>query len=782
MKRTYRNILDSVARQKVPDDINLFPNIATKLNQGKHPMQPRLKGLLTVLILLLALIVMTAAGYAYYHWMGDPGLQAVEDAGLVTDLDMTGQPTLLPTTPGTDAPQEGMHLNSSQTLAGVTVTLRWIYMDETRLAFGFDASLPEGMTLAQPSVFFPEIQIEAGVPSEYGIHFDTNQLAIGTYTSYQVIHAADVGGKLNINIDLPLVEGWTTDPALATAVANIHFEVKNVPIFQNQAAGTFQTQSITVNGITVTLESVSFTPSYTTARLCYEHPSDDPNWLITRATVQFGDSQEIDLERITDYYQEYPNLSCVEIGFPLGNSKNTDQLILRVRKLTVIFNGIVDHAPDLRIYAANEELAQYGIEIAPAEPGEERALGGWKYVHCDPDPCGQKDYSPMVTELLEKSFPGPWEFHVDLIGTEDIPGLTTATPIPPTPTTGPFGSRTIDNVNVTLDWIFADSKRVAIGYTITGLSDVPEATGLIGSINLVEKSGEVETGWGGNATLQRVEGKPGVLQGTWSTVFLSPLTKSETSFSIDFTLGSDNQDDFWNVIAGFPISPDATPYPPGVFPPALPDHKIGTFHFDVNAPVYPIMTLKPAQTLVNSFIQMRLEKVEITPSFTTVWLCYSTPSNADWIVARSELQAGNNSVQNDSYRLLYDAFYGGYQGLPPAPTDMPQPETGRCISLDFQLGHANIPGTMTLTIPALELSVPEVIPEDQIQMAQDMLRAQAIEVSYTTFSAAGGGGGGGPIFTKKPGGMTDEQAYQKLMDALGYNYPGPWVFEIQVVP
>jgi hypothetical protein len=139
-------------------------------------------------------------------------------------------------------------------------------------------------------------------------------------------------------------------------------------------------------------------------------------------------------------------------------------------------------------------------------------------------------------------------------------------------------------------------------------------------------------------------------------------------------------------------------------------------------------------------------------------------------------------VQNDSYRLLYDAFYGGYQGLPPAPTDMPQPETGRCISLDFQLGHANIPGTMTLTIPALELSVPEVIPEDQIQMAQDMLRAQAIEVSYTTFSAAGGGGGGGPIFTKKPGGMTDEQAYQKLMDALGYNYPGPWVFEIQVVP
>ncbi len=782
MNRSYRTILDATARPYVPDDLDLFPKIAAKLEKGRYFMQPRTRVGITILLLVLALIVLTTAVYAYYRWIGDPGLQAVQDSGLITDLDIAGQPTIIPVTPGADVPKAATIMETAQTLEGVTVTLRWIYLDETRLAFGFDVhGLPEGLILAQPIVTFPEIHLDAIAPIEYGINFDDNHVAFGTFTSYQVIHAADVSGKLNVTIDLPLVKGQTAHTNQSPVIANFHFEVLNVPVYQGQYLGTFQTQSVAVNGIRVRLESVSVTPSFTSARICYERPSADSVWLILHATLQFGDSREVDSTGL-ELIRSDPQERCDIVNFPLGNSQNADQLILRIRELTVMLDPINDPVPPERIYAANAELARYGIEIAPAAPGEEDGLGGWKYVRCDPDTCGQQDNTLLIIDLLEESFPGPWEFYVDLTRTDDIPGLSTVTPVPPTPATGPLDSRTINDVTVTLDWIFADAKRVAIGYTITGLPDMPEATGLIGNISLAETTGAGETGWGGNATLQRVEGKPGVLQGSVSSVFRGPLTLSDARFIIDITLGSDAPNDFWNVIADFPIPPEATPYPPGVFPPALPDHKIGTFHFDVTAPIYPVQILKPEQMVLANALIMRLEKVEITPSFTTVLLCYPVPSDADWMIARAELKVGGYTAPNNTYTLIYDSNHGGYQDLPPAPLDLPQPEHGRCITLDFFLGHANIPGTITLTIPALEQSVPEGIPEDQIKAAQEKLSAQGIEMRYTIYEFAGGGGGSGPIFTKRPEGMTDVEAYQKFLDALGYIYPGPWVFVVNIIP
>ena len=53
-------------------------------------------------------------------------------------------------------------------------------------------------------------------------------------------------------------------------------------------------------------------------------------------------------------------------------------------------------------------------------------------------------------------------------------------------------------------------------------------------------------------------------------------------------------------------------------------------------------------------------------------------------------------------------------------------------------------------------------------------------MDYTTTSFSGGGGSSGPAVTKKPDGMTDQEAYQHIMAALGYVYPGPWVFTLDV--
>lgn len=82
----------------------------------------------------------------------------------------------------------------------------------------------------------------------------------------------------------------------------------------------------------------------------------------------------------------------------------------------------------------------------------------------------------------------------------------------------------------------------------------------------------------------------------------------------------------------------------------------------------------------------------------------------------------------------------------------------------------------------LEQSVPEVIPDSEMKAAQEKLKAQGIEMDYTTSNSAGGGGGGGPVFSKLPEGMDQQEAYQRFMDALGYAYAGPWTFTIDVQP
>ncbi len=54
-------------------------------------------------------------------------------------------------------------------------------------------------------------------------------------------------------------------------------------------------------------------------------------------------------------------------------------------------------------------------------------------------------------------------------------------------------------------------------------------------------------------------------------------------------------------------------------------------------------------------------------------------------------------------------------------------------------------------------------------------------MDYMTFTG-NGGGGGGPVYRRLPEGMTEAEAYQRFLDALGYVRKGPWVFTLQLEP
>ena len=200
------------------------------------------------------------------------------------------------------------------------------------------------------------------------------------------------------------------------------------------------------------------------------------------------------------------------------------------------------------------------------------------------------------------------------------------------------------------------------------------------------------------------------------------------------------------------------------------------FRFDLDLPVAPALTFEPKQTISPLILEVLLDRVVITPAYTQVYLCYQKPDNADWMVCSdATLKIGNQEAAINSYSLLYDSTMsagnkGGEQGWTPPVQD------GRCVKLGFPIGDAH-PQSLTLTVPTLEQSLPEVIPADRLEFAYEELKSQGIEMEWHVVDH-----GAYPEYKKLPAGMGEEQAYRKFIEALGYVYNGGWKFDIQLNP
>jgi hypothetical protein len=179
---------------------------------------------------------------------------------------------------------------------------------------------------------------------------------------------------------------------------------------------------------------------------------------------------------------------------------------------------------------------------------------------------------------------------------------------------------------------------------------------------------------------------------------------------------------------------------------------------------------------------MLLQRVKVTPSYTKVYLCFQKPTPADWAIGyRSSLKIGEDTGNLTSVTLIFDAPTLGNLPINPEPDWSSPIMTGRCVTAGFTVGHHNRPEVLTLNIGELEQSPSEVIPEDQIQAARQKLLAQGIDMDWVT-SSGNGGGGGGPVIHQKPDGMTDEQVMTLFYEAMGYYYPGPWTFSVDIKP
>ncbi len=708
----------------------------------------------------------------------DSGLQAVQEAGLVTDLDMTAEPSLVPSElVSASTPPSSSVLSISQTLEDITLTLNWVYVDEGRLALSWTTDpLPEGLSYATPTLSFEGFtppQMNGSIQSLRG---ENNQLL---FVSYQVIQVDVVGDLIDFAIDLPLVNPG--DPEWEPVV-NFHFDLQDIPVFRGQTVALQQTYAHEINGIEIRLKSIQMTPSFTEVVVCYDFPTDDaPFWYMQHATLQIGEGPE-EYYRAYQYLNEIEDDHCVRLGFATGSAVESDQMIFRVHDLVVPLT-MQDVLPEERIYAANETLAERGIEIAPAPAEESEGPGGWVFVY--PPEWGMtpaEDPRSLVIDALQEQVIGPWTFYIDLPGSEDFLKPDESETTDTTPDS--IESQTQTGVTVTLDWVYVDALRAGIGYTIVGLQDVPDAHELRGRIDLLDAVGNTIGGSGiGSSNIEHSADQPGVLQGTFSAGFLEPLTESEIQLQWVITLDGTQENE---VVAYFPIPEDTEAFPPGVYPPYLPEGLIGTYTFTFSAPVHPMMVLENISSTTINGLEILIPRAEVSPSMSKVMFCFVKPTSRDWWIDQVTIGNGEEETLWNSNMLVFDQDIGIYPesqettAIWTTPLEIRNAEHGRCEVFNFLLGYGGLGNEMILTIPQLAISPPEVIPEAELAAAREILRTQGIEITYEIWETAGGGGGGGVAFSSLPAGMDWETAYQKYLEALGYIYTGPWVFTFTI--
>ena len=186
-------------------------------------------------------------------------------------------------------------------------------------------------------------------------------------------------------------------------------------------------------------------------------------------------------------------------------------------------------------------------------------------------------------------------------------------------------SQTIDGYTVTLAWAYADSERLTVAYTISGLTDTLYTNLGSRDMRMVWKSDtdvELPAIMGMGNVLDGDDDLTGHASGNRMTFFLSQADINTPVLDLHMEL---------NVQA---VTVQRRTEVPDASDPALWDTVIGPFSFDFSVPyVSDVRLLNAGQSATDQNITITLEKVVITPSQVSLEVCYVPPSGTrQWLV------------------------------------------------------------------------------------------------------------------------------------------------------
>ncbi|HLO32658.1 MAG TPA: helix-turn-helix transcriptional regulator, partial [Anaerolineales bacterium] len=111
---------------------------------------------------------------------------------------------------------------------------------------------------------------------------------------------------------------------------------------------------------------------------------------------------------------------------------------------------------------------------------------------------------------------------------------------------------------------------------------------------------------------------------------------------------------------------------------------LAEFRFDIDLPIYPEARFYPKEVVTANELEMLLDSVTVTPSFTQAYLCFPPPSYAPWAFgSQTILEIGDQETSLYNFRLLFGGDLGGDRRAGSEPYWVPPTKNGRCMKIGF---------------------------------------------------------------------------------------------------
>ncbi len=426
MEKVIHQAFQDLGAEKEPRQSDPWRQIARKIEDQTAARKARSRRFVRTALSVLSIFLAGATVvYAYTRLMVDHGLQDADQNGLVSNFNQTAMPTVFNAVPEALAAAP----LASDSKNGVTVTLEWAYMDESRLAYQLTLtglSVPKGQNLGD-FVCDPYLTDKQGVAlNPFSSSNTVSQVQPGqpyefVYVYYQHVDATQTP-YLDLNLELtlgPCGPWWNFDqvytgpgptPTPPPLMGNYHLSFR-VPV--NKGVTIHPSQEITSNQVKMRLESVTFNPSYTEAELCFQQPDQaNREWSPEEINLQINRADPIPADHFfaVQGSSTLQGGSCFGVGF-VETVKPGSSLMLTVKNLQS-FDGmdILLRSPDLQ-QALFASLAVEGIVIKFGDFNDPQGNLYWKVVK-KPAGMNNQDIEAKVREFLTHRIPATWNFTI----------------------------------------------------------------------------------------------------------------------------------------------------------------------------------------------------------------------------------------------------------------------------------------------------------------------------------------------------------------------------------
>lgn len=363
-EQQFKQVLRAIAHEEVSADMDRWDEIKAKIGEQQlFPKPRRIKPLGRLLLVAVLVLLVSAGAYAVYQSTLERGIEGAKGAQVTTPL------------------------NLSQTIDGVTVTLKWAYADGSQLAMEYETIITD----AEGKVYYPRsdtpitmrILDETGrVVNKHPNRFDASTQSEPVLMAFDFPRWLKLDGSKTFTVEIAFNERpkvWTfldsflgrQDTYFSSSFGSRQLRPESTPEVEPLAVpedgvGTFKftftlpvtptivlepMQTVTVQGIPITLEYVAFTPTRTTARVCFDYtPEFKQLWYqaklemdVDGVPVYFGGSSGFGVngnknrhcnERDFDvFFETYPEKLDIYVEALEFSSASSPELFLEVERI-----------------------------------------------------------------------------------------------------------------------------------------------------------------------------------------------------------------------------------------------------------------------------------------------------------------------------------------------------------------------------------------------------------------------------------------------------------------